>query len=403
VKFIICLTAVCLAGIATLSAQSSPADGAATARARFGPLSLNPTLALTDAGVDDNVFNQSDVDHPRRDFTTTITPQTAFWLHLGRAWVTGNVKEDFVYYQTYASERSANTSYDVRLLRPFNRVSVELGSDYLNSRERPGFEIDARSRHVENGFDGAVEVRALSKTSFSVRARRRTVQFDGDALFLGTSLRLELNRTMLGVTGALRHQLTPLTALTLDVRRDQDRFEFSPRRDSDSTAVVGGVHFKASALLTGTASFGYRRFTPQATDVPDYRGSTAAIDLSFRARPSTRLGVQVVRDIQYSYEVDSPYYVETGLIGSITQALYGPLDVVGRLGVENLAYRGRVIGITPASERVDTVHLLRGSIRYRLGKDTRVGFNVDKQERRTDAAHRPYSGLRYGTSVTYGF
>lgn len=402
-KFIICLSAVCLAGAVNAAAQSGPAAAASAARVRFGPLSLNPTLAVTDAGIDDNVFNQSDVEHPRQDFTMTMTPQTAFWLHLGRTWLTGNVKEDLVYYRTYSSERAANTNYDVRLQHPFNRVKIDVGSDYNNSRDRPGFEIDARSRHVEVGFDGAIAVRLLSKTSFSAFTRRKTIHFDPEATFLGSNLQFALNRTASTASAIVRHQLTPLTTLTLDVRRDQDRFEYSTSRDSNSTAIVGGVRFEASALLTGTASVGYRRFSPLSPDVPVYRGSTAAVNLSFRARPSTRLGVEVVRDLQYSYEVDQPYYVETGVTGSITQALYGPFDVVARLGVEQLAYRGRLASFYAASERVDTVHLFRGSLRYRLGKGTRVGINLDKQERQTDAAHRPYSGLRYGTSVTYGF
>jgi hypothetical protein len=406
VKFIICLSAVCLVGVAGAGAQSTPAAlaaAASAARVRIGPFALNPTLALTDAGVDDNVFNNSDAEHPRKDFTMTLSPATAFWLHLGRTWVTGTVTEDLVYYQTYADERSANTRYDVRLVRPFNRVKFELGSDYRNTRERPGFEIDARPRHSEIGVDGSIEIRALGKTSFAANVRRRTVQFADDALFDGNRLQIQLNRTMTGLDGIVRHQLTPLTSLTFSVQRQQDRFAFSPARDSDSTAGVGGVKFEASALLTGTATFGYRRFSPLSPDVPEYRGSTAAVDLSFRARSSTRLGVKILRDLQYSFEEQQPYYIETGISASITQALYGPFDVVASAGIEELAYRGRLINFTSAVERVDTVHIYHGGIRYRVGKDTRVGFNLDKQERLTDAAHRPYSGLRYGTSVTYGF
>ena len=113
--------------------------------------------------------------------------------------------------------------------------------------------------------------------------------------------------------------------------------------------------------------------------------------------------MRIGRELQYSYEIDQPYFIETGITASLTQALYGPFDAVVSAGTEELAYRGRLIAFMSPVERVDTVHLYRGSIRYRLGKDMRVGFNLDKQERLTDAAHRPYSGLRYGTSVTYGF
>jgi hypothetical protein len=40
---------------------------------------------------------------------------------------------------------------------------------------------------------------------------------------------------------------------------------------------------------------------------------------------------------------------------------------------------------------------------YRVGGGMRIYFNVDKQERNSDLAGHGYGGLRYGTSVTYGF
>ena len=66
---------------------------------RIGRLMLNPTIALTNLGIDTNVFNEPDQSAPKRDFTLTVTPQTDLWLRMGRSWVTGNVKEDLVWYK----------------------------------------------------------------------------------------------------------------------------------------------------------------------------------------------------------------------------------------------------------------------------------------------------------------
>jgi len=38
-----------------------------------------------------------------------------------------------------------------------------------------------------------------------------------------------------------------------------------------------------------------------------------------------------------------------------------------------------------------------------VGHDMRVGFNIDQQKRESSIAIRQYDGLRYGTSITYGF
>ena len=71
---------------------------------------------------------------------------------MGRSWVTGNVKEDLVWYQTFASERSANNSVKVGWLLPLNRLTFNADTAYLHTRDRPGFEIDARSQRSELAY-----------------------------------------------------------------------------------------------------------------------------------------------------------------------------------------------------------------------------------------------------------
>jgi hypothetical protein len=395
---------LCLASVSIGHAQSAEPDPSSKARARFGPVFLNPTLALTNLGVDTNVFNEPDQAAPKQDFTMTVTPATDLWLRLGRTRLSGSIREDLVYYKTYSSERSANSSYRADWLVPLNRLTFHAGGDYRNARQRPGFEIDARSRLYEHGFSGSAEIRALSKTFFGLRGERRTYDFAVDAFFLGTSLRDTLNRTT--TTGALtvRYRLTPLTTLTLDMSHAQDRFAFSSARDSDSTAIAAGVTLDPFALIKGSASFGYRSFQPLSAGVPEYQGSTAAFDLSYVPLGTTKLAVQGARDVQYSYDINRPYYVLTGATGSIGRHVFGPVDAVGRFGRQRLDYRDRASSIVPTTGRTDYVHTYGGGVGYRVGRDVRVGFNIDHNDRTSSASDvRGYSGLTFGTSVTYAF
>jgi hypothetical protein len=387
---------------AAASAQTVP-EGVPvpeTARFHLGRIRLNPTIALTNAGVDDNVFNVADVDHPRSDFTMTLTPKSDVWLPLGRTWVKGSIKEDFVYYNEFASERSINSGYRGDIFAPMNRITLNVGGDYLNTRDRPGFEIDARSRHTDSGYHGSAEVRAFGKTFVSTSASRARTAFEPDAAFLGHNLRLELNRTTTAGDISVRHQLTPVTSVTLMVAREADRFEYSTVRDSDSTRIAAGVNF--NARIGGSARLGFRNFQPLSADVPAYQGATAQVDLSITPFGATRIGVQAGRDLQYSFEGTRPYYIETGGGFSVTQGLKGPFDAVGRIGTYRLSYRGR-IGAVGQPDRTDSVHSFGGGLGYRVGRDMRIGFNVDKQERTSDLARHSYGGVRYGTSVTYGY
>ncbi len=371
----------------------------------LGPLALSPALGLTNAGIDTNVFNDPDQAAPKRDFTMTVEPKSDLWLPMGPTWLIGNITEDLVYYDRYASERSANGSYKVGWLVPLTRLTLKPGVSYLNTRDRPGYEVDLRAQRHELGLDGSVELRLLSKTFVGVKGRRQRVDFDKAAVFLGRSLQVELNRIVTAEGLTLRHQLTAMTSLTLDVAREQDRFELSHLRDSDSTVITGGVTFDPLALLKGSATFGYRDFEPRSPIVPSYKGSTAQVDLSYVPLGSTKMNVKLARDVQYSFETANTYYVQTAVNASIAQQIFGPVDVVGRIGAARLDYRTSLtsVGAVANPDRTDSATSFGVGLGYHLGADVRVGVNVDDLRRSSDVTTRRYHGLRFGASMTYGF
>jgi hypothetical protein len=193
-----------------------------------------------------------------------------------------------------------------------------------------------------------------------------------------------------------------LTTITFAATRTQDRFGFSSLRDSNSTAFTGTLHFDPAALLSGSAAFGYRDFQPLSPGVSSYQGSTVALDLSYSVFGTTKFAGSVLRDVAYSYDVNQPYYVFTGINGSLAQQIFGPLDAVGRVGRQRLDYRDRAGAVVAVANRRDYVESYGGGIGYHFGKDTRFGINIDHQTRTSGVASRRYSGLKYGTSVTYG-
>jgi hypothetical protein len=364
-------------------------------------LRVTPTLSLTNLGVDTNVFNASDVNNPQSDFTVTLTPGADVRLRLGRSHVAASIREDLVYYQQFASERSVNGYYKAAIIAPLNRLSLNAGASYLSARDRPGFEIDARSQRTETGEHGGLEVRAFGKTFVSADLQHATVVFDGAARFLGTNLNQELSRAITSADVTVRHQITPVTSLTFQADREDDRFLYASWRDSASTRVMGGVRF--GTRLSGSASVGYRAFEPLAAEVPAFHGLTANADVSLTTVSATRVGVQLIRDLDYSYDTRQPYYLQTGVTVSFTRGLFGPLRGTARGGFQQLAYRGLVGVAAPLPDRTDVVSVFGGSVGYRVAGGVTVSFNVDWQERNSDRAGYSYSGLRYGTSVNYGF
>jgi len=383
------------------STPEAPPDPDAEASMRFGPLAVKSTIALRNIGFDTNVFNAADVENPQSDFTMTFAPATDMWLRLGRTWISGKIHVDWVYYRTFASERSANSEYQVAASRTLNRVTLTGNARHLNTRERPGFEIDARSRRGELESDGAVDVRALSRTYLGGRVWRRRVEFDRDAVFRQASLADELNRTNTGGALTARHVVTSLTTAGLEIGREHERYAFSPLRDSDSTRIIGTLSLQPLALIHGNAAIGYRHYSPVTPDLPDYHGATVAVDLSYNLSGTTRFGAQATRDVKPSFEIAQPYYVETGVGGSIQQQVYGPFDVLGRVTTGRLAYRDRMGIASATNNRADRVHAFSIGAGYRLGLDKRLGLTIERQSRASNVYRYGYSGLRVGFSLTY--
>jgi hypothetical protein len=185
--------------------------------------------------------------------------------------------------------------------------------------------------------------------------------------------------------------------------RSKDQFKISPLRDSKSTIFGATVSFDPFALVKGSATIGFRKFVPQDSALPPYQGSTAAVDLAYSVYGTTRFTVKVGRDIQYSYDVNQPFYLQTGVDFSVAQQLFGPVDVVGRVGTQRLDYRDRAGAVIAVRDRNDQIHSFGGGVGYHFGKELRLGVNVDSVRRISDVESRPYEGLKYGTALTYAF
>jgi hypothetical protein len=106
--------------------------------------------------------------------------------------------------------------------------------------------------------------------------------------------------------------------------------------------------------------------------------------------------------VEYSYDINQLYYLQTGVTGSLAQQIFGPVDVEGRIGATRLAYRNRR-GVTALENRIDRVRTYGGGLGYRLGESLRAALNVDVQRRTSVVDRRNYNGARFGLALTYGF
>ena len=350
--------------------------------------------------------------NPKSDFTATITPAADTWLRLGPARLNLKLSGSYLYFAQYSDQRAFGTADSARLDLPLLHVRPWAGASYLTVRDRPGYEINLRVRRTETALSTGSDFQVSKRTTLGASLVVTRVDYNTDESILGYSLRDAFNRTTTVESALFRYAVTPLTRFVMAADVVQERFEFSPVRDSDGFRVVPGVEFAATALVSGSAHVGFRRLTMKTAGMPDYTGPVASVDLAYVLMGMTRFSIQVNRDVAYSYEPVEPFYLLTGVSGGISQSVGGPWSVEAHAGLQRLSYRvidqalattlglGDVQGL---AGRVDTVRYYGVGAGYKLGPATRLGVNVDYYTRRSQFVAQQYRGLRIGSSVTYGF
>ena len=183
------------------------------AQLEVGPLSVYPTVRLFDAGRDTNVFNES--ENPKADNTFTLNAKLLAVLRMGGNELLLSSGSDYIWFQHYEEERSANAQYAMRFNLTTNLFKPYVGFEHGRTSTRPSAEIDTRARRLERaavaGFDFAVSER----TSLTGSVRFDSSTYDEGETFQGVDLSDNLNRSGRSYSGGVRYALTPLTTMTM--------------------------------------------------------------------------------------------------------------------------------------------------------------------------------------------
>jgi hypothetical protein len=381
-------------------AEGQQTEPTTTGRWQAGILSVTPVAAIRDVGIDTNLFN--DAVNPKSDFTFIASPEAKASLGFPVGRLTFGSQVDLVYFQTYASERSVNTDTHLDFEMPINRLRLRSAASYVNARRRQNSEIDARVRGTQADvvIGGAVQVSGVTTLGFEARGAR--IAYNSNQVFDGEHLPSRLNRDETRLRTSLRYSVTPLTSLVVNGDLERWRFELSPLRDANSFRVFPGVEFDASALLSGRAYVGYRKFDSLDSDLPGFKGLVASGDLTYTLREATRLSVIFDRDLIYSYRPSRPYYLLTSWTGSIRHRLGSGLEVEARGGLETLDYSAASPDGTTFSPP-ENVHLYGLRLSYAFGRDSRILVDLAHRNRTSPLERRNYQALQASVSASYGF
>lgn len=382
------------------TAQDASSDPSETARFRYGPVRFTPYLAITEVGVDTNVFN--DADQARQDTTATLGPGLQYWIRLGRSRIAAKSDVTYTWFREYSNQRSLNNAHEGKFEVPLARLTPFVDGRYQRGRVRPGYEIDTRAFRTDFGYGGGVDLSVTSKATVRVEAHKQDLEYRDDEFYQGNSLQEALNRRTNSIGLSWRQALTPLTTLVVRAEREEESFEFDMVRDSTGFRLLPGFEFDPYALVAGKVFVGFRAFDTPDPTVPDFTGLVADVEANYRAR-ATRFDIQLQRDVEYSAEPLQPYYLLTDIGLKVTQRITTRWDIVGNFGRQWLAYRQIDDGTPDAPARTDRGSRLGTGLGYTFGQSLRLGLNVDYYKRSSSTTFTSdYDGLRVGASFTYG-
>ena len=117
---------------------------------------FTPFLAITEIGVDTNVFNQA--LEPQRDTTATFGPGAEYWVRAGRARVSAKSDVQYNWFRDFSNQRSLSTNNDLKIEFPMARLTPFVDGVFDHGRVRPGYEIDTRAFRTDSGVGGGIDI-----------------------------------------------------------------------------------------------------------------------------------------------------------------------------------------------------------------------------------------------------
>lgn len=398
---ILILSALVMARAASAQ-QTDQTDPLDNALVRLGPVGINPSVSMHDVGRDENVFN--DPVNPKSDVTFTLSPRAEVLFRPRIVHIDFLTATDYVYYRTYASQRGTDETATLRADFDLPRVQPFVSLQGINSRNRYNQEVDERARHHQTSYSAGAAFTVATRTSLTLALRRTDLSFDQGATFRGTDLAASFDSRLQGADLSMAVALTPFTTASVVFTEDRQRFTFAHDRDANTLRISPTVTFSPQAIVKGSVSVGYSRFTPQSPLVPGWSGVTSTVNLTTALLGRYQIEGLLSRGIQYSYDLATPYYVTTGGTATFTMALFGPVDVKATGTRQRMAYRTEQTAETAAGTAgSDTFTSYGGGVGYRIRNRVRLGVNADWSHRASQLAFdRTYRNRRVYASMTWG-
>ncbi len=373
----------------------------------FGPFRVQPSLVVTNAGVDSNIYYTP--SEPTKDFTVTAGPAATAYLPIYRKFVlSASGSPRYVWYSKTERERTWNYYFDGAAQLSLKDLFLSFEARYSDARERWNTEIDIRPRRKELSYGGSLLVNLAHRTSVSVGGR--TAEYDYESIVTegGFDVRERLNRRESYANLSFFYQASSQRRFFLDFEYGVYDFETEATaalRDSRSGAAYAGVEFSPfGRRVRGKVRVGWKAFDVRDPEGTDFDGLVGDSQLTVRIARPIALRASYLRDVRFSLWYENPYYLES------RPGAGASLYVFRFLRFDYDYSRGRSAyptaqEVEPGLEvkRRDDIEIHSAGLYVRIYKQTALGFVASWWARDSNLDREDDKRTFFGVNLTYEF
>jgi hypothetical protein len=372
---------------------------------KIGPFHIQPSLVISNAGVDSNIFYSP--SEPTKDFTITAGPAAILYVPIHRKFVLSlSGSPQYVWYSKTKRERSWNYYFSGAAQLSLKNVFFSLEGNSSDARERWNTEIDIRPRRKEQDYGGSVLVKAAWKTSFSLGYR--TAKYDYESVVYGDNFDVQerLNRQESYINFSMFYQASTQRRFFLDFEYGLYEFAFSTQAaigDSRSDAAYAGLEFSPlGRRVRGRIRLGYKKFDIRNPEGRDYQGVVGDSQLTVRLAKPFLIRGSYVRDVRFSLWYGNPYYIESrpGAGVSFYPVRFLRFDYDYSMGRNRYPEVG---GGGPDVKRLDDFSVHSAAVYFRIRKNVGLGFIASWWARNSNLDAEDDKRTFFGVNLTYDF
>lgn len=309
----------------TVSTKEEVDSDLQRARLRLGPVRLIPRIVVSDAGYDSNVL---DTTIPVADWTATFALGLRFIVPLGsKMYIRADALPQYTWYDKLVERRFFGGTYRGSVLGFFNRMTVELTGESVETYRIYSTELDARVVHKTQGGRGNVEVEVSGPIYLFGGGGYGQTRYDQEGVPQDVQIN---NNDQWAAAGGVRYKPSPSWSFSLGYAHTWTEFINSgSTRDNQSAAVLGAIKYGRPQLFINVIG-GYREGrADNGSTFPEYSTFVGRGFISFFPIRWLELRAYGGRGLGYSLSQDNPYYFEDRVGGGINIELLGRILVRG--------------------------------------------------------------------------